>query len=246
MSEYTWYVANAFQGPREQAAYLRGIMEGKPLSATNRLLAQALAKSVLGKLLLTTNFDNQVERAVNRLGQAPQVIDAPEAIHRLDLSSPHPKIVYLHGKFVFNDLVHAPEESARRNSPMLARVQILMIERSPIVVGYSGEMEDFFVAALRWALARRPASAPPAFWFCFDPSDAPRIAAKFANLPALRVVAGEGPLPARAALTELINALAPDCLSGVPCWTIPRLTQRPRKNNAGSSCAAPRILVLAI
>ena len=200
---------------------------GEPFSSTNRLLAQVLAKSVLGKLLLTTNFDDQIERAINRLGRAPAVIDAPEAIYRLDLDSPHPKIVYLHGKFVFNDLAHSPAESAVRNSAMVQWVRNLMIERSPIVVGYSGEMEDFFVAALRWALAKRPAAAPPAFWFCFDPSDAPRILANFSNHPALHVVADASTLPAHTALSDLINAIAPDCLSGVTCWSIPSLDATP-------------------
>ena len=170
--------------PIVRAVYFRGIMEGKPLSATNRLLAQALAKPVLGKLLLTTNFDDHIERAINRLGRAPAIVEAPEAIHRLELDSPHPKIGYLHGKFVFNDLAHAPAESTLRKSPMLPWVRTLMIERPPSCLAIAAKWKTFSSPPCVGALARRPASAPPAYWFCFDPSDAPRIAAKFTNLPA--------------------------------------------------------------
>jgi hypothetical protein len=73
---------------------------------------------VLGSLLLTTNFDDQIERAVNRLGRAPAVIDAPGDLGHLDLESPYPKIIYLHGKFVFNDLAHSAEASNLRNATM--------------------------------------------------------------------------------------------------------------------------------
>jgi tetratricopeptide (TPR) repeat protein len=203
-------------------------MEGKPLSKTNRVLARALAQSVPSNLLLTTNFDDQIERALNRLGVAPAAIDLPEAVERrIDLEAGRSQIVYLHGKFVFTDLAQSGEESTVRNLPMLRWLSGLMLQRSPLVVGYSGEMEDFFIVALRKALSIRRTAALPAFWFCFDPSSASKVLADFDYHPGLRVVAGEGKLQAFDVISALTSAVSPDFPAEPRFWKVPHLETDP-------------------
>lgn len=234
--DYSWHVENALPSREERWRYFFDLINRKPLSRANRLLALALSKAALGNLLLTTNFDDQIEHALHILGENPAVVDSPDEVARFsggDLGNP--QVLYLHGKFVFQDLANVDEEIARRSdqavrgggAPSLySYVTGLMRDRSPLIFGYGGSIEDVFMKALRDR--EKSGYLPPIYWFCYSTETVERLLPFILEDGTIRLVLAEnGTLSAFQALGGLVKARWPHVASVNTPWSVPTLSENP-------------------
>jgi hypothetical protein len=139
--------------------------EGGPIQPTagHEALATLCASGRI-RLILTTNFDRLIERALEQAGAAPQVIASPNAAAGMTplMHSP-PTVVKLHGDYAMLGLRNTPEE-LRSYPPewkdLLARV---FDEFGLLVIGWSAEYDT----ALGEAMSSAPSRRYPAFWTSF-------------------------------------------------------------------------------
>jgi len=116
------------------------------------------------RVILTTNFDRLIERALDQAGIAPQVISTPSALVGMTpLVHTQATVVKLHGDYLSLGLRNTPDElSAYPNEfkTLLARV---FDEYGLVVVGWSAEYDTALVNAIEASPARRY----PTYWATF-------------------------------------------------------------------------------
>ena len=123
-----------------------------------------LAASGRVRVILTTNFDRLIERALDQAGVAPQVIASSSAMEGMTpLVHAPTTVIKLHGDYLSlgqrntaDELAHYPDETRA----LLARV---FDEYGLLVVGWSAEYDTALVEALESAPSRRY----PTFWCTF-------------------------------------------------------------------------------
>ncbi len=124
----------------------------------------ALAASGRVRVILTTNFDRLIERALDQAGLAPQVIASSSAMEGMTPLVHAPMtVIKLHGDYLslgqrntVEELAHYPDETRA----LLARV---FDEYGLLVVGWSAAYDTALVEALESAPSRRY----PTFWCTF-------------------------------------------------------------------------------
>ena len=124
----------------------------------------ALAATGRVRVILTTNFDRLVERALDQAGVAPQVIASSGAIAGMTPIVHAPTtVVKLHGDYLSLGLRNTPDELARYPEEIRALLDRVFDEYGLIVVGWSAEYDTALVKALESAPSRRY----PTFWAKF-------------------------------------------------------------------------------
>lgn len=113
------------------------------------------------KLIVTTNFDRLIERALDRAGISAQIIASREAVRgMIPLSHAPVTLLKLHGDYASPGLRNTPEELASYPDEwrdLLARV---FDEFGMVVIGWSAEYDT----ALREAFVSSPSRRYPAYW----------------------------------------------------------------------------------
>ena len=177
IDSYCHWFGQAYPQPENRQLYLRGLMEGAFISRANFRLAHLLLDNTVTNLVVTTNFDDLLSRALALFGRRHIVCDHPRILERIDLRSQDVQIVHIHGSYWFYDCCNLKAEISERarGSPstsftMLSTLDDILRTRSPLVVGYSGWEGDVFMNALQ-----RRMSAPlrtNVYWFCHRRRDA--------------------------------------------------------------------------
>jgi hypothetical protein len=109
------------------------------------------------RVILTTNFDRLIERAVSNNGIAPMVITSPDATEgALPFAHSRCSIVKIHGDYLDTRLKNTEEELSSYDK-LLDRV---FDEYGLIICGWSGEWDK----ALRTALERRKSRRFGVYW----------------------------------------------------------------------------------
>ncbi len=170
---YSHWFDKAYPHPIQRQRYLRSLMAGKPISQANFRLAHLLLETRIANLVITTNFDDFLSRALNLFGKQPLVCDHPNTVDRIDPEERDDiQIVHVHGSFWFYDCCNLRNEIASRAAPasqstlsMPALLENILWRRMPLVIGYSGWEGDVVMAALQ----RRLRSPLPnrLYWFCY-------------------------------------------------------------------------------
>src|SRR5262249_42755810 len=140
----TWF-GRAYPGARQRQQYLRSLIEKKPLSLASLRLAHLLSARRLTNVVVTTNFDDFISRALRLFGEEPSVCDHPRTIGRIDPDLYDVQIVHVHGSYLFYDLANLRGEVTTRarleketRFTMMGLLDSLLWARSPLVIGYSG------------------------------------------------------------------------------------------------------------
>jgi hypothetical protein len=175
MKEYSSWFQKAFHSPADRQWYLRRLIENQVVSQANLRLAHLLLSKKLSNLVITTNFDDFISRSLTIFGEPYIVCDHPETIQRIDPESDDLQIVHVHGTYWFYDCCNLEGEvqarsrrSTQRPSSMADFLDRIFINRSPLVLGYSGWEGDIFMSALK----RRLKGELPynLYWFCYQRS----------------------------------------------------------------------------
>lgn len=120
-----------------------------------------LAKRGLVRVILTTNFDRLIERALEDVGLPPQVLSRPEAIAGLT-PLPHAPItvIKLHGDYADLDMRNTVDELIAYPAAWDALLDRILDEYGLLISGWSAEWDKALVAALE----RGPSRRYPLYW----------------------------------------------------------------------------------
>jgi hypothetical protein len=142
-----------------------GINHSRPTNGHYALAA--LAARGLVRVIITTNFDRLIERALDEEGVAPQVISSPSALAGMTpLVHAQTTVIKLHGDYLSPGLRNAPEELASYPDEQRAFLSRVIDEYGLIVVGWSAEYDTALVDAIEASPSRRY----PTYWATFEGS----------------------------------------------------------------------------
>ena len=124
------------------------------------------------QVILTTNFDRLMERALEQRGIQPQVIHRSEQIAGMTpLAHAAVTIIKLHGDYADLDKRNTVDELATYPAEQDALLRRVLDEYGLIISGWSGEWDIALVRAIEEAKSRRY----PMFWASYrQPSEAAR------------------------------------------------------------------------
>ncbi|MBI5717670.1 MAG: caspase family protein [Burkholderiales bacterium] len=244
LDAYSHWFGCAYPGARQRQQYLRSLIEGKPLSLASLRLAHLLSARRLSNLVVTTNFDDFVARALRLFGTEPAVCDHPRTVGRIDRERDDVQIVHVHGSYLFYDCANLRGEVTGRaradeesSFTMVGLLDSLLWTRSPLVIGYSGWEGDVVMSALRRRLRGGNPLAQSVYWFCYRraaiddlpgwlrsspdvrfvvPDEVP--AAEATAQPAARGGAGQSATAARRATADPTAQPAPEAT--LPAFTV--------------------------
>ena len=125
----------------------------------------ALVASGRVRVILTTNFDRLIERALDQAGIAPQVISTASAIIGMTpLAHTAATVIKLHGDYMSLGLRNTPDELATYPDEFKSLLARVLDEYGLVVVGWSAEYDTALVDALEASPTRRY----PTYWTTFD------------------------------------------------------------------------------
>jgi hypothetical protein len=175
LDTYSHWFSLAYPNPRQRQKFLRELVERQPISLANLRLAHLLGARKLTNLVVTTNFDDYLSKALRLFGNTPAVCDHTRTVARIDAERGDLQIVHVHGSYLFYDTANLREEVANRaladeNSSLTIRglLDSVLWTRSPLVVGYSGWDGDVIMEALKGRLLGGHPLAQAIYWFCYS------------------------------------------------------------------------------
>ncbi len=119
------------------------------------------------KVILTTNFDALIERALEAVGVAPQVISTAAAIRGMTpLQHAGVTVIKLHGDYASPGLRNTPLEVGKYSASLNRLLSKVFDEYGLVIVGWSGD----FDIALVGALERVPNRRYPTYWATYNGS----------------------------------------------------------------------------
>lgn len=126
----------------------------------HRAIAQ-MAKRGLIRVILTTNFDRLIERALEDVGVSPQVVARPEAVPGLiPLAHAPVTLVKLHGDYADLEMRNTVDELDSYPAEWNTLLDRILDEYGLLICGWSGDWDKALVAALKRAGRRRY----PLYW----------------------------------------------------------------------------------
>ncbi|MBI3693689.1 MAG: SIR2 family protein [Acidobacteria bacterium] len=173
---YSYWFQKAYHSPADRQGYLRKLIEERFISHANFHLAHLLLDKRVSNLVVTTNFDDFLSRALNLFGRTYIVCDHPGTIERIDPEREDIQIVHVHGTYWFYDCCNLKGE-IRERSKRSTKTAVSMADwltrvcskRSPLVVGYSGWEDDVVMSVLKRRLLTNVGYN--FYWFCYRASD---------------------------------------------------------------------------
>lgn len=172
LATYSHWFEQAYPQPKQRQKYLRKLIEGQFISHANFRLAHLLLDKTITNLVVTSNFDDFLSRALTLFGKPHIVCDHPKTVERIDVERDDLQIVHVHGTYWFYDCCNLNGEIEERAQDsevaaftMASLLKEILSYRSPLVIGYSGWEGDVIMTALK----RRLQSRLPyrLYWFCY-------------------------------------------------------------------------------
>jgi hypothetical protein len=133
-------------------------------TAAHEAVADLVARGSV-RVIVTTNFDRLLERALERRGIQPQVIHRPEQIAGMTPLTHAPvTIIKLHGDYADLDKRNTVDELSAYPGAQAALLRRVLDEYGLIVCGWSGEWDVALIQAIEETKARRY----PFFWASYS------------------------------------------------------------------------------
>ena len=167
MTRYSFWLRKAYSQPIERQRYFRELIEGAPISSASLRLGHLLLSGEAPTLVVTPNFDDFLSRALTLFGKPHISCDHPATAQRIDPERLDVQVLHVHGTYWYYDLKNLTDEVVDRARPgavhqsIASRLDMILANRSPIILGYSGWEEDVFMSALRRRLEAHPAELQP-------------------------------------------------------------------------------------
>jgi len=176
VDQYSNWFQTAYSEPYQRQEYLQQLIENKSITHANFRLAHLLLDNTISNIVVATNFDDFLSKALALFGKSHIVCDHPQTVGRINHAQPMLQIVHLHGSYSFYDccnlrgeLEDRAQQSQHTTLTMASLLVNILWDRSPLVIGYSGWEGDVFMEAFRRRLAQPLKSN--AYWFCYRRSE---------------------------------------------------------------------------
>ena len=172
--DYSKLLDGIAKTPAERQQLLRGYFELtedersqglKRPSAAHKAIAQLVAAGYL-RVIVTTNFDRLMEKALEEVGVAPTVISTADQLSgALPLAHSGATVIKLHGDYLDTRIKNTEQELAAYDKALDAMLDRIFDEYGVIVSGWSGDWD----IALRTAIQRCPNRRFTTFWSIRSP-----------------------------------------------------------------------------
>lgn len=161
--EYSALFAQLYPNAQTRQVYIeRKVADGSP-GWGYLYLANLMAHGWF-KVALTTNFDNLLAEALSRYtGNVPVVCAADSEVMSVSLASKRPKVIKLHGDYLFPHQKHTVEELEQLGAHMKVKFTHVMQDYGLLVLGYGGR-DRSIMGPLREALQNESAFGPGIYW----------------------------------------------------------------------------------
>jgi hypothetical protein len=129
-------------------------------SPAHRAIAELVRDGAI-KVIVTTNFDRLLERALDDVGIVPTVLATPDAVEgAMPLAHSQCTVVKVHGDYLDARIRNTPDELASYDPRIDVLLDRIFDEYGLIVCGWSAEWDT----ALRAAIARCPTRRFTTYW----------------------------------------------------------------------------------
>ena len=168
-ADYSKLLDGIAKTPAERQQLLRGYFEPtedernqglKLPSAAHKAIAQLVAAGYL-RVIVTTNFDRLIEKALEEVGVAPTVISTTDQLSgALPLAHSGATVIKLHGDYLDTRIKNTEPELAAYDKALDEMLDRIFDEYGLIVSGWSGDWD----IALRAAIERCPNRRFSTYW----------------------------------------------------------------------------------
>ena len=190
--------------PRQRRDFLSRFLEGAKPGPTHRAIANLAAGGFI-TTIFTTNFDCLIEQAIreNPKCRAPKVAAHEDEARDVLMNDESPKLLKLHGDYLFSDIKNTARETARLKKNMKDKLRHFLAEAGLVVIGYSGS--DGSVMRLLELMARDGRYFPYGIYWAHiaDRKPSPRVQSFVAEVEG-RLLPVEG---ADSYLEQVVNRL---------------------------------------
>lgn len=122
------------------------------------------------KTFLTTNFDDLIHDALYRYGGAkPKVCAFDSQVASVRLLGPRPKVLKLHGDFLYSNIRAVSSEVGRLDNNMQDKFEVTCKNYGLIVIGYGGQ-DQSVMAPIRTMLHHQDCLKHGVHWCIFSPN----------------------------------------------------------------------------
>ena len=168
LSQYETFFKSAFTSNRARQDYIKTKIQDQLLPCASYKLAKIVNDGRLTRIVVTTNFDTFLFKALGYLGADPLLYDHPQTARARFLPTrDEPQLLHVHGTYLFYDCANLKGQITGVTASMHELLAQLLAERSPIIIGYSGWPEDVFMTALKQRLQSGITLANNIYWFCY-------------------------------------------------------------------------------
>ena len=129
-------------------------------TAAHRAIASLVAKGYI-RVIITTNFDRLIERALDEVGVSPKVVSSSEQIRGMLplVHTPH-CIIKVHGDYLDTRILNTPSELNEYSDEFDQLLDRIFDEFGLVVCGWSADWD----IALRNAIIRAPSPRFATYW----------------------------------------------------------------------------------
>lgn len=164
-NEYSSLFENRYDLQRHRRIFVEQEVSGKSPSLGYAYLVNLIDKGFFNTVF-TTNFDDLLNEAFYRFSKKRPIVCAHDSsISGISITSSRPKIIKLHGDYLFDDIKATMRETESLETNMKMKFQEFAKDFGLIVVGYAGndrsimdilsyllQHEDYFKNGIYWCL----------------------------------------------------------------------------------------------
>lgn len=157
--------------PRQRRIFVENEVAGKNPAIGYAYLVK-LIESNYFNTVFTTNFDDLINEAFYRFSSKRPIVCAHDSsISSITVTSKRPKIIKLHGDYLFDDIKSTLRETESLNDNMKAKFIEFAKDHGLVVVGYAGndrsimdilsmllQKEDYFKHGIYWCIRKGDAN----------------------------------------------------------------------------------------
>lgn len=159
-----------------QARYFKTLCERNPISLGNLSLARLIKTGKVADQVITTNFDDFLERALQLFDVEYRSSDCPETTDRTHTVFDCCRVYHVHGSYAYYDLCNTDQTIVERKQTLSPKLKDIIMESGGVLVlGYSAGKDDVVTDAIKQALSSGWKMENGSFWFCFQRQSAARL-----------------------------------------------------------------------
>lgn len=168
-NEYSSLFERKFDLPSQRRRFVENIVDGK-LPSIGYLYLISLVNKGFFNTIFTTNFDDLVNEAFYQFSATRPLICAHDsAINSISVVSKRPKIIKLHGDYLFDDIKNTLRETESLEQNTKEKFIEFSKDNGIIIVGYSGQ-DRSIIDVLNYLLQQEEYLKNGLYW-CFRPDD---------------------------------------------------------------------------